>query len=117
MNLVRLILTLLFIPVFVLIVRGTGSRSRALRGIALMSGVGICGVIINFPTVLDKSARSLGIGAGLDLVVYILVLGTLVLSGYVVGKFRRMERRIAVLVQEMAVLTSSRDSKDANKST
>lgn len=71
MNILRVILTVLLVPAFVLLVRGVGSRSRALRGVALLASVGAAGLIINFPGLLDRSARELGINSGADLTLYL----------------------------------------------
>lgn len=106
MNVLRVALTLLLLPAFVLLVRGVSSRSRALRGIALLLAVGSAGLVINFPGLLDRSAKELGINSGADLTLYLLVLGLLTISGYVVGKFRRLEQRLSQLVHELAVRDS-----------
>jgi hypothetical protein len=109
MTLVRLLLTLGFLPAFVLLVRGTGSRSRAFRGVVLVLGVGLAGIIINFPGLLDNSASQIGISSGADLTLYLLVIGLLTMAGYVFGKLRRLEHRMNRTVQQMAVLESALD--------
>ncbi len=107
---IRIALSILLLPAFVLMVRGVGSRSKALRGMFLILGVGISGLIINFPGLLDRSARELGINSGTDLVIYLLVVGLLTLTGYMIGKFRRIERKMSILVHELAVTISKHDS-------
>jgi len=120
MNILRVLLTLLLLPAFILLVRGTGSRSRAFRGIVLLAGVGAAGIVINFPGLLDRSAEELGINSGADLTLYLLVLSLLTLVGYIVGKFRRIEQRLARLVHEIAVQDSrapestNRNSRDSD---
>ena len=71
--------------------------------IALLAGVGGAGLAINFPGFLDQSAREIGISSGADLTLYLVVLSLLTLSGYMVGKFRRLEQRLSRLVHELAV--------------
>jgi hypothetical protein len=105
-NIFRLALTLLFFPAFVVVVRGIGSRSRALRGVMLFLGIGTVGLIINYPGVLDESAQSFGIGSGINLAVYLCVLAIATLIAYIVGKFRRLERKLAKLVHDLAVRES-----------
>lgn len=107
MNLIRLFLTVLFVPVFVTLVRGVGSRSRALRGMVLLVGVSTTGIFINYPSLLDRGAAQLGLNSAADLVLYLLVLALLTLIGYMVGKFRRIEQRIARLVHELAVSSAN----------
>lgn len=107
MNLVRLFLTILFLPVFVILVRGVGSRSRALRGMVLLAGVSTTGIFINYPSLLDRGAAQLELNSGADLVLYLLVLVMLTFVGYVVGKFRRIEQRLNRLVHELAVSSAT----------
>lgn len=103
MNAVRLFLAATFFPAFVLLVRGVGTRSRALRGIFVLVGVGLTGLVINFPFLVGRTANELGISTGGDLVLYSVVLVLVTLIGYMVGKFRRLEQRLSKLVHEVAV--------------
>lgn len=107
MNLVRLFLTILFLPVFIMLVRGVGSRSRALRGMVLLAGVSSTGILINYPSFLDRGAAQLGLNSGADLMLYLLVLVITTFVGFVVGKFRRIEQRINRLVHELAVSSAN----------
>jgi len=110
MTFIRLVLTVLLFPAFALFVRGVGQRSKALRGIALFVGLGVAGVIINFPGLLDQSARGLGLNSGADLALYVLVLGLVSLAGYCLAKFRRLDQKIDRLVHNVAVRTATSDS-------
>lgn len=111
MNLIRAILAALFLPAFVFLVRGVGARSRALRGVAVFGGVGLAGAIVNFPTLLDRSASELGIATAGDLVLYLLVLVLTTVIGYSLGKFRRLEQRLDRLVHEIAVVSEKLEHK------
>lgn len=106
MSLIRIVLTLMLFPSFVVLVRGVGNRSRALRGMLLIFALGITGLIINYPNILNLTADEIGLSSGADLVLYLLVLAMITLTGYTVGKFRRSDHRVARLVHEMAVMES-----------
>jgi len=116
LNLIRLLLTIMFLPAFVLLVRGTGTRSRALRGIAVLIGVGGASIIINQPRIISRAASELGISSGGDLVLYAVVVALTTFVGYALGKFRRVEQRLNTVVHELAVISEkvepgSRNSK------
>jgi len=110
MTVVRFLLALMFCPAFVLLVRGVGARSRALRGVGVLGGVGIASVIINFPSLVDQAASEVGIATAGDLVLYLVVLVLVTLIGYMLGKFRRIEQRLNRLVHEVAVTSEKAES-------
>lgn len=103
MSVVRIILALAFIPAFVFLVRGVGSRARAARGVVLIFGLGTTGLLLTSPHMINSAAERIGINSGIDLVVYLTVLSLTTHIGYSVGKFRRLEKRMSVLVHQLAV--------------
>jgi len=105
--LVRLSLVLLFVPAFIVIARSLGSRSRALRSILTFSFPSLVGFSILFPSTWQSLADLLRIEKGSDLLLYVTVLTLITYIGYSFTKFRYFEKRIAVLVQELAL---SKDS-------
>lgn len=105
MSIMRFLLSILFFPAFVLLVRGVGARSRALRGVAVLGGLGITSVIINYPSLVDRAASEAGVSTAGDLVLYSVVLVVTTLVGYITGKFRRLEKRLSSLVHEVAVIS------------
>jgi small membrane protein len=57
-------------------------------------------------------ARSLGIGRGADLLLYVSVLLMLVGFFYVYGRFRRLDRQITLLVRRLALDNAERATRD-----
>ena len=110
MLLVRFLLVILFIPAFIVIARSLGSRSRALRTLLLFSFPSLIGFSIIFPRVWQSMADTLGIGKGIDLLLYVTVLTLVTYIGYSFGKFRYLEKRIAILVQEITLLQAKKKS-------
>ena len=104
---VRFLLVILFIPAFIVIARSLGSRSRALRTLLLFLFPSLIGFSVIFPRVWQSMADTLGIGKGIDLLIYLTVLTLVTYIGYSLGKFRYLEKRIAALVQELALLRGS----------
>ena len=104
MPIVRFCLVLLFIPAFIVLARSLGSRSRALRSLLLFSFPSLIGFSIVFPQVWQSMADALGISKGVDLLLYVTILTLITYIGYSFGKFRNVEKRIAILVQELAIL-------------
>lgn len=107
MLLIRVILVLLFLPAFVGITRSVGSRSRAFRSILLIVFIGLVGASILLPQLWEDAAQLLGVNSGIDLLLYGTVLALLTHVAYSLGKFRLMEKRIATLVQELALHKST----------
>ncbi len=103
MLIVRFILVLLFIPAFIVIARSLGSRSRALRSLLLFSFPSLVGFSIIFPRIWQSMADFVGIDRGVDLLLYVTVLTLVTYIGYSFGKFRNLEKRIAVLVKEVSL--------------
>ena len=110
MLVVRSLLVILFIPAFIVIARSLGSRSRALRTLLLFSFPSLIGFSIIFPRVWQSMADTLGIDKGADLLLYVTVLTLITYIGYSYGKFRYLEKRIAILVQEITLLQAKKKS-------
>ena len=104
MPIIRILLILLFIPAFIVLARSLGSRSRALRTILLFSFPSLIGFSIIFPQVWQSMADLLGVDTGADLLLYVTILTLITYIGYSFGKFRHLEKRIALLVQELSLL-------------
>lgn len=110
MQIIRIFLILLFIPAFIVIARSLGSRSRALRTILLFSFPSMIGFSIIFPQVWQSMADLLGVGTGADLLLYVNILTLITYIGYSFGKFRYLEKQIAILVQELSLLKGHESS-------
>ena len=110
MIIIRLVLILLFVPAFIVIARSIGSRSKAVRTILLFSFPSVIGFSILFPQVWQSMADVLGVDRGVDLLLYVTVLTLITYIGYSFGKFRYLEKRIATLVRELALLKKLEDS-------
>lgn len=70
-------------------------------------------VAIIWPRSTVVVARSLGIGRGADLLLYVSVLLMLVGFFYVYGRFRRLDRQITVLVRRLAIDNVDREAREA----
>ncbi len=92
--------------------------SAAVRGlvrkriVALWMSIWSLGaVLIVWPRSTMLVARSLGIGRGADLLLYLSVLLMLVGFFYVYGRFRRLDRQITLLVRKLAIETAEREAR------
>ena len=110
MLIVRFILVMLFIPAFIVIARSLGARSRAIRSLLLFSFPSLIGFSIVFPQIWQSMADFIGIDRGVDLLLYVTVLTLVTYIGYSFGKFRYLEKRVATLVRELALLKKLEDS-------
>lgn len=70
-------------------------------------------VAIIWPRSTVVVARSLGIGRGADLLLYVSVLLMLVGFFYVYGRFRRLDRQITVLVRRLAIDNAEKEARAA----
>jgi hypothetical protein len=70
-------------------------------------------IAIIWPRSTVVVARSLGIGRGADLLLYVSVLLMLVGFFYVYGRFRRLDRQITVLVRRLAIDNAERAAREA----
>jgi hypothetical protein len=110
MFIIRLFLVLLFIPAFIVLARSLGSRSRALRSLMLFTFPSLVGFSIIFPKIWQSAADIIGIDRGVDLLLYVTVLTLTTYIGYSFSKFRYLEKRIATLTQELALLRAAHEN-------
>ena len=101
---VRLFLVILFIPAFIVIARSIGSRSKAARTLLLFLSPALFGYSIVFPETWQLMADFLNVDRGSDLLLYVTVLTLITYIGYSFSKFRYLEKRIVVLVREIALM-------------
>ena len=104
MLLVRLLLVILFIPAFIVLARSLGSKSRAMRSLMLFTFPSLVGFSIVFPSIWQSMADLVGVERGVDLLLYVTVLTLVTFIGYSFTKFRYLEKRIAKIVKELALL-------------
>jgi len=109
MTAVRIFLVLLFFPAFIVLSRSIGSRSKAVRTLLLFLFPSLVGYSVLFPETWQSMANFLGIEQGVDLLLYVTVLTLTTYVGYSFTKFRYLEKRIAVLVQELTLLQSKEE--------
>lgn len=109
MLLVRIVLVLLFFPALISITRSVGQRSKAFRSILLFVFTAFVGLSILNPKLWEDLAEILGVNSGLDLLLYLNVLSLLTYVAYALGKFRYLEKRIATLVKELALVKATKD--------
>ena len=69
----------------------------------------VAGVAVIFPDLTDEAARLVGVGRGVDLVTYLLEIGTLFVLLHYYTKFVELERRMTELVREVAILRAEVD--------
>ena len=109
MLVIRFFLVLLFIPAFIVLARSLGSRSRALRSLMLFTFPSLVGFSIVFPSIWQSMADLIGIERGVDLLLYVTVLTLITYIGYSFSKFRYLEKRVATLVKEIALIRGTSD--------
>lgn len=101
--LIRFFLIVLFFPAFVLVVRLQSAQFRAIRLILLFVLMLATGYSIVFPETWQSIADALGVGRGADLLLYLLAVSFITFVGLVIRKFKKIEQRIAILVQQLAI--------------
>jgi hypothetical protein len=69
--------------------------------VAILVGAGIC--LVSFPNVTILIANSLGVGRGVDLVIYLALLAIGFMIALIYSKIREIEGRITLLSREIAV--------------
>lgn len=104
--LIRIFLIALFFPAFVLVVRIQTVQFRALRVFLLFALMFATGYSIVFPETWQNIADLVGVGRGADLLLYLLAVSFITFVGLVIRKFRKLEHRIAILVQNLAIQKS-----------
>ena len=106
---VRLFLVILFIPTFIVISRSIGSRSKAARTLLLFLLPALVGYSVILPETWQSMANFVNVDRGSDLLLYVTVLTLITYIGYNFGKFRYLEKRIVILVQQLALLQSKEE--------
>ena len=71
----------------------------------------LVGFSIIFPGIWQSMADFIGIERGIDLLLYVTVLTLITYIGYSFSKFRYLEKRIATLVQEIALLSAADENR------
>ena len=71
----------------------------------------LVGFSIVFPGIWQSMADFIGIERGIDLLLYVTVLTLITYIGYSFSKFRYLEKRIATLVQEIALLSAADENR------
>jgi len=69
----------------------------------------IAGIAVVFPDLTDEAAKLVGVGRGVDLVTYLVEVGTLFVLLHYYTKFVELERRVTELVREIAILRAEVD--------
>lgn len=64
----------------------------------------VAGAAVMFPAYTDTIAQSIGVGAGKDLIIYLVVVLLLFLALHFYTKFVDHQRQLAQLVREIAIL-------------
>lgn len=83
-------------------------RGRTLASLAWVALWGASLVAVRYPEMTTRLARSVGIGRGADLLLYLAVLGAIVAFSVVSLRLRQMSREITVLTREVALLDAER---------
>lgn len=98
-----ILIVVLAIIAITVVVPGRGARGQAMQRLALLSALTFGALAVIFPGLTQQLADFLGIGRGVDLVLY----GALVVGiGFAVGisaRARRAERMITVLARRVAL--------------
>jgi len=87
----------------------SSTEARAFRRIAFLGLTLLVVLAVLFPYVLNDIANSLGIGRGVDLVIYLVSIGFLFFSLSVYLEFGNISRRITLLTRHIALLESKGD--------
>lgn len=103
MNLVRLVLILLLIPICLYAIKPVGQRSRFVR-LFLFLGFSITAVTsLIVPKIWTRISEFAGLASGTDFLLYVLIVMTFVHIGYSHRRIRELERRITAIVQDQAI--------------
>lgn len=92
--------------------RGGGARHQAIQRIMLVVFMAAATSSVFFPQLWTYAARSVGVGRGADLLLYITVLVFLGFIATTYRRFRRTENDLTELARKVALLSvEKRDSK------
>lgn len=103
-TIIRTLLLLALFPPLFAVSRYASARFRALRTLLTFTTILALILAITLPSIWDRLAKWLSLASGLDLIVYILVLGLISSASYVFGRFERINRQVTSLIRELAIL-------------
>lgn len=69
----------------------------------------VAGIAVIFPDITAEAAQLVGVGRGVDLVIYLVEVGTLFVLLHYYTKFVEIERRQTEIVREVAILRAEVD--------
>ncbi|MDY5584319.1 MAG: DUF2304 domain-containing protein [Arcanobacterium sp.] len=114
--LIKIILICSVLIIATFLVRGTANtKNVALRRLLLIAFVALAVISIIFPEITTQIAHLLGVGRGVDLMVYLLIIAFL---SYSVVSYRRiniLESRIIDLAREQALITANPKYQDSTE--
>jgi hypothetical protein len=85
-------------------------RTRLPFHIVIVFGVlAVAGIAVVFPDITAEAAVLVGVGRGVDLVIYLVEVGTLFVLLHYYTKFVELERRLTEVVREVAILRAEVD--------
>jgi hypothetical protein len=92
-------------------------RNRIPFHILTVFGVlAVAGIAVIFPDITAEAAQLVGVGRGVDLVTYLVEIGTLFVLLHYYTKFVDLERRTTDVVRELAILRAEVDRATAGSS-
>ena len=77
----------------------------------------VAGLAVIFPDLTAEAAQLVGVGRGVDLVTYLVEIGTLFVLMHYYTKFVELERRMTELVREVAILRAELERATATSAT
>jgi hypothetical protein len=77
--------------------------------VIVIAVLAVAGVAVIFPDLTAEAAQLVGVGRGVDLVTYLVEIGTLFVLLHYYTKFVEVERRMTDVVREMAILRAEVD--------
>jgi len=99
-----ILIAVIVFAAFVIVVPGRGARGQAIRTIVILLGV-IAGIVaVIFPDLTTKVANLIGVGRGVDLILYGLIvffIGFWITSNI---HSRRRDRQLTILARRFAIL-------------
>lgn len=78
-------------------------RSPALARLSIIAGFLVAAVLIVAPDLANRLARGMGVGRGVDLVIYLSLLLMVLAFIQLYGRIRAHEERMTKLVRELAI--------------
>lgn len=108
--LIKLLLLAGIAVVAVMAMRGRSSAGhrafwRLSGTVVLLAGAGS----VLFPESLTKVAQAVGVGRGVDLILYVLVVAFLLVTVILFRRIGELERRVTLLIRELAIHQAERD--------